>query len=381
MKTIAIIGASYLQRPLVVKAREMGLRTVCFMWEDKAVCRDLCDRFYPISIVEKDRILDVCRRERVDAVASIASDLAVPTVNYIAARMGLPANDERYTVITTNKQAMRQCFRETGVPSPLFTVSDAYGHCDTLGMAYPLIVKPTDRSGSQGVTRVDTPEALREAVERAHALSFERRAVVEEYIEGCEVSVETITGRGRHHILQITDKVTTGAPYFVETAHHQPSLLPADTQERLRHVTRQALDALHITLGASHTELRITPQGDIRVIEVGTRMGGDCIGSDLVRLSTGYDFVRGVIECALGEFREPQLTARRSAGIYFLSADTPQVAQYINRAADFPKIVRAEVTDKTLHHLTSSSDRSGYFIYQGDRRFEMTQDKLCHTII
>ena len=80
MKTLAIIGASYLQEPLVRKAKEMGLRTICFAWADGAVCQDVCDRFYPISIIEKESILEVCRRERIDGITTIATDVAMPTV-------------------------------------------------------------------------------------------------------------------------------------------------------------------------------------------------------------------------------------------------------------------------------------------------------------
>ncbi|MBQ2608211.1 MAG: hypothetical protein II588_03240, partial [Paludibacteraceae bacterium] len=92
MKTLAIIGASYLQRPLVEKAREMGLRTICFSWADGAVCKDVCDVFYPISITEKEQILDICRREQIDGVCTIASDVAAPTVAYVAEQMGLRGN-------------------------------------------------------------------------------------------------------------------------------------------------------------------------------------------------------------------------------------------------------------------------------------------------
>ena len=80
MKRLAIIGASYLQRPLVLRAKEMGIYTICFAWEQGAVCKDLCDLFYPISITEKDEILALCRKEQIDGICTIASDVAAPTV-------------------------------------------------------------------------------------------------------------------------------------------------------------------------------------------------------------------------------------------------------------------------------------------------------------
>ena len=109
MKKLAIIGASYLQLPLVRKAREMGVQTLCFAWEEGAVCKEVCDRFYPISIVEKEEILKVCREEGIDGITTIASDTAVVTVNYVAAQMGLISNPADYTETTTNKYLMRRC--------------------------------------------------------------------------------------------------------------------------------------------------------------------------------------------------------------------------------------------------------------------------------
>ena len=74
MIRIAIIGASYLQLPLVKKAKEMGLETHCFAWDEGAVCKDFVDFFYPISILEKELILEVCRNKSIDGIVSIASD-------------------------------------------------------------------------------------------------------------------------------------------------------------------------------------------------------------------------------------------------------------------------------------------------------------------
>ena len=196
------------------------------------------------------------------------------------------------------------------------------------------------------------------------------KAIVEEYVEGREISVEFISYNGKHYPLQITDKVTTGAPFFVELEHHQPSSLPEDIKLRIKEIVLHALDALHIKYGASHSELKITEDGDIRVIEIGARMGGDFIGSDLVKLSTGYDFLKGVIEVALGDFHEPVITNHHYSGVYFLSKETEKLKPIIENWKNYPEIVAAEITDSELHCVECSGDRSGYFIYKtNDRRF------------
>ena len=107
-------------------------------------------------------------------------------------------------------------------------------------------------------------------------------------------------------------------------------------------ITERALNALGITNGASHSEYKITDDGRIYVMEIGARMGGDFIGSDLVQLSTGYDFLGGSIEVALGEFNEPLFLRKSNAGVYFLSAETPHLAHYIRSAKHYATIITAE---------------------------------------
>lgn len=367
MKTIAIIGASYLQLPIVLKAKEMGLRVICFMWDKEAVCKEYADKFYPLSVIEKEEILKVCQLEKIDAITSIASDLVVPTINYVADKMGLVSNPMKYSDITTNKYLMRQCFADNDIPSPKFVIADEMNTHLICGFHFPLIVKPTDRSGSQGVEKVLDPVMLDRAIARAKSISFEKKAIVEEFITGREISVESISYQGKHYILQITDKVTTGAPYFVELEHHQPSSLSALVKEQMKEIVLKALDALHIVNGASHSELKITENNEIKVIEIGARMGGDFIGSDLVQLSTGYDFVRGVIEVALGEFTEPKFTQHKYSGVYFLSKNTENVMPYIINAVKYPEIVKAELLNDSLRMVECSGDRNGYCIYQNSK--------------
>jgi len=371
MKKIAIIGGSYLQLPVVRKAREMGIEVHCFSWRDGAVCADVADYFYPISIIEKEKILEECRRIKIDGITTIASDTAVVTVNYVASRMGLISNPDEYSEVTTNKYLMRQCFLENTVPSPRFTLVNQDNRYSIEGFKFPLIVKPTDRSGSRGVEKVLDPVQLDAAIRRAQKESFQGNAIIEEFVTGREISVESISFKGRHYILQITDKVTTGAPYFVELEHHQPSSLPDDIQERVKKIVLKALDALHIQYGASHSELKITEDGDIRVIEIGARMGGDFIGSNLVQLSTGYDFLKGVIEVALGNFAKPVLTEHRHSGVYFLSKETERLKAVIESRSQHQEIVEAEITDPELRKIECSGDRSGYLIYQADSRISL----------
>jgi len=369
MKKLAVIGASYLQIPLVLKAKDMGIETHCFAWEDGAVCKEIADFFYPVSILEKEKILDICRQVHIDGITTIASDAAVPTVSFVAGNMGLKGNSFDDSLAATDKYLMRKRFAEFSVSSPQFII--ATDNYSTKDFRFPVIVKPTDRSGSRGVKKIESPDGLQDAVLRAQKESFTHQAIIEEYITGSEVSVESISWKGKHYILAITDKVTTGEPYFVELEHHQPSNLPEDIQQKIKSETLKALVALNVKYGASHSEFKITKEGEVFAIEVGARMGGDFIGSDLVYLSTGYDFVKGVIDISLGHFEVPFLPSNKCSGVYFLCKETENLLPIIQNAAKYPQIVEAEITDRALHALQCSADRSGYFIYQAEKRFNI----------
>jgi biotin carboxylase len=372
LNKLAVIGASYLQRPLVEKAKAMGVYTICFAWAEGAVCKDLADEFYPISIVDKDEILKVCQGKQIDGICTIASDVAAPTVAYVAEQMGLVSNSYQSAVTSNNKYAMREAFIKAGVLCPLFKCVDN-SNCETIeeikqNILLPLVVKPADRSGSLGVAKITEWEELKSAIDFALNCSFKKQVMVEEFIEGREISVEFISYKGTHYPLQITDKVTTGAPHFVELEHHQPSTLSEVKFDEIYKITEKALNALGITNGASHSEYKITEEGKVYVIEIGGRMGGDFIGSDLVQLSTGYDFVKGVIEVALGYFTEPKITDSKYSGVYFLCKETEYLLPILQKADTISEIVSYEQTDNELRNITCSSDRSGYMIYQGDKK-------------
>ncbi len=372
--TLAVVGASYLQLPLVREAKQMGLRVICFAWPEGAVCAEECDAFYPISIIDREKVLDVCMREKVDGITSIASDVAVPTMAYVADKMGLVGNSIDSALKSTNKYLMRKALSEAEVPCPRFAVvgeGDDVPSC-VKDMSFPLVVKPTDRSGSMGVSRVDDYAALVEAVATAIGDSFCRKAIVEECItEMREVSVEGISWNGEYHLLQVTDKITTGAPHYVELAHHQPANLSDALRAKVTAIVERGVAALGIRYGASHAELMITPDSRVYVTEIGARMGGDFIGSDLVRLSTGYDFLRGVVQCALGEgleFRRDKHFA--CSGVWFYAPETQWVKKMISNHTCYPEIVACELQKGDVMELSRSADRSGYFIYAGNSRFE-----------
>ncbi len=366
MKKIAIIGANSFQNRLILKAKEMGYETHVFAWECGDVGEQTADFFYPISIVEKEQILDKCKEIGIDGIASIASDLAVITVNYVAENMGLVCNSYEDSYVCTNKYAMRAAFERAGVPVPRYTkVSKTPAPEELKGFTFPLIVKPTDRSGSRGITKVNSFAELGRAVENALSQSFEKSAVIEEFIRGDEYSCECVSYQGKHHFLALTKKYTTGAPAFIETGHKQPSDIPEEFKQGIIEQIFKALTALNIKNGASHSEFRLGDNGEARIIEIGARMGGDCIGSDLVYLSTGVDFVRAVVDIACG--KAPDLApvhGPQNAVIKFVF-DEKDLRVLEEVKADSGKNLHyvSDMDTSNIGKITDSSNRVGYYIY------------------
>lgn len=365
MKKIAIIGANDFQNPLILKAKSLGYETHVFAWQDGSIGEKTADYFYPISIVEKDEILEKCKEIGIDAIATIASDLATLTVNYVAEKLGLPGNSLECTKKSTNKYEMRKAFKEAGVATPGFEIVSSPEDIEKLSdMEYPLIVKPTDRSGSRAITKIYKKEELEEAISKAIENSFEKKAIVEEYIEGNEFSAEGITYNGEHKFLTITRKATTGAPHFIETGHIEPAGLSKDMEEKIYNELTKALTALQITNSATHSEFKITPNGDVRIIEIGARMGGDCIGSDLVQISTGYDFIKMVIDVAMGnkpsfeKVTEPKIAVIR---FIFNKKDLEDFERVKKEAPELIYFV-SKIEDISSHKVVDSSSRFGFYI-------------------
>lgn len=366
---IAIIGASEFQNPLILRAKEKGYETHVFAWEAGDIGEKNADVFHPISIVDKEEILKICRAEGIVGICSIGSDLASLTVSYVAKALGLRGNSMASAELSTNKYAMRCAFKEAGDPIPGFMEGDETTRPEDVHLKYPLIVKPTDRSGSRGVTKIEGPDALGGAIHKALEDSFEKKVMIEEFVEGREYSVECISYEGMHVFLALTEKRTTGAPNFIETGHLQPAEVTPALRNQIITVVKKALDTLQIKYGASHSEIIIQKDGAIRIVEIGGRMGGDCIGSHLVPLSTGYDFVGMVIDIACGQV--PDFSIVRTPApveIRFIFGQEDLEAYRTLKNADENRIVFASLPEKLDNHpITDSSNRYGFYIFEKER--------------
>ena len=368
MKKLAVIGANKPLECFYRQAKDLGYYLIGIAYEEGAVCKKYCDKFYPVSFADKEAVLEICKKEQIAGIISFSLESALPTLIYVAQSMGLVSNSFECAKKLENKYSMRECFTANGIPNPEYKIVSCKEDLEEVNIPYPCIVKPVDSGGSQGVTKVNNFNELKNAFDRAIEYSRKGGVIIEQYIDGREFSVEYISHNGKHYHLQITDKTTSGEPYFVELAHHQPAQISMDMANRIKCMVEKALTALSIENSASHTEIKLNSKGELYIIEIGARMGGDYITSDLVRLSTGYDMVKGCIELATGRFSEPRFKFSKFAGVYFYSQLALEVGEIIRHHEEYPDIVEWELNDAPLPDAHSNADRGGYFLYQTDNK-------------
>lgn len=365
---LAVLGANAPLECFYRQAKALGYYIIGIAWDKGAVCKKYCDKFYPISFTEKEKILQVCINERIDGITSFSLESALPSVIYVAKHLNLVSNDYECVKLTENKFAQREAFRKSGLPVPNFKRVKSITEVNIHDFHFPIIVKPIDGGGSQGINKLDTEDGFLEALADAIAHSRSHEAIVEEFIDGREFSVEYLSYNGTHYNLQITDKVTSGSPHFIEMQHHQPANISEELASRIREMVEKALTVLKIENSPSHTEIKLSSYDELYIIEIGARMGGDHITSDLVRLSTGYDMVKGCIELATGRFTKPKFGSLKYAGVYFYSQLALEVGEIIRHHEDYPDIVEWELDDAPLPDAHSNADRGGYFLYQSDNK-------------
>ncbi|WMD05610.1 acetyl-CoA carboxylase biotin carboxylase subunit family protein [Streptomyces sp. FXY-T5] len=308
----------------------------------------------------------------------------VPTAR-LARALGLSSTSVEVMRACRNKATARTLFARHGVPSAASmkarTLLEAGLATMTLG--YPAVIKPAASAGSIGVIRVDQPEELPGAFKFASAGASRSRedtgVLVEEYLDGPEVSVECVTHRGATTAVAVTRKHLGPAPYFDETGHTVDATDPLLAQ--VAPAAAAAVKALGISDGVQHVELRLV-DGRPRLIEVNARIGGDMIGH-LVRLATGIDLPKAAADLACGT--PPDLTPTRSgaAGIRMLypAASGALTARHINQpfAAHTPWLRQIHWIREIVEQLLLPPDgdlftaRAGFYIVTGRTTDEVTE--------
>ncbi|MBI0297410.1 ATP-grasp domain-containing protein [Streptomyces sp. PRKS01-29] len=284
-------------------------------------------------------------------------DYYLPTVARIAGHLGLPGPAPEAVQNACRKDATRRVLAEAGVPGPRFAVHEEWADIARAAreIGYPLVVKPVDLCAGMYVRRVDDEAQLTAACGALADFPVNARGqrrtpavLLEELLDGPEVSVETVSHGGAVHVVGVTDKSVGGAPAFIETGHMFPAALTADDTAAAEQTALGALKALGLTDGVvAHTEIKLTSAGP-RVVEVNPRPAGNRI-TELVRHVTGIDLAAACVDVALG--RAPDLrrtdTGLRSAAIGFLVPDRTGTLDSLDGAGlrDAPGVLEVQLAE------------------------------------
>ncbi|MFG3408331.1 ATP-grasp domain-containing protein [Streptomyces sp. NPDC048142] len=317
---------------------------------------------------------------RFDGVIT-SCDYYLPTAARIAGLLGLPGPTPESVGNACRKDATRRVLAGAGVPGPRFAVCADWAEAAAAArdIGFPLVLKPVDLCAGMFVRRVDDEAALVSAYRALAAFPVnargQRRAPVvllEELLDGPEVSVETVSFGGAVHVIGVTDKSVGGAPAFIETGHMFPATLDAGDTAAAEGTARRALEALGLDEVVAHTEIKLTADGP-RLVEVNPRPAGNRI-TELVRHVTGIDLAAACVDVALG--REPDLRRRAtglsSAAIGFLVPDQDGVLESVEgadvvRAAEGLLELQLADPGKAVRAAGSNNEYLGH-VMAGDAR-------------
>ena len=389
MKKILVIGAGFLQSFVIKKARDMGYY-VCAVDADKNAPGFIYTHHYAvINIIDEEVCLTYAQEQQVDGVLTAATDFGVLTAAYIAQEMGLPGIKYEVAKVIKNKYLTRHCLSlhnvddtkesvEVGVDSDFETIANQ--------IVYPVMVKPCDGSGSRGASRVDYKEDLKQACEFAINASLSHHATIEQFIFGEEYGAETLVINGVPHVFAIMKKWMTQPPYYAELGHAIPNDLSYEVEVRAKACVQKAIYALGVNCGSVNMDMLITKDGNIHIVDIGARMGGNLIGSHIIKAGTGVDYMGAMIQNAVGDV--PNLTPMEHCAV--ATRLLAFQAGKINKLPDF-EALNKKYNVIIEHHMHEGDivneyhtnlDGCGYVMAMGEDVKEVAEraEKVCTEI-
>ena len=367
-KKVMCIGAGPYQKKGIETAKKMGLYVIATDVDPNAVGLSSADKPYAIDARDIKNSLKIAREEKIDGVMTISSDASVMTVASISEELGLPGINKEVAANCLDKEFMRKAFYAHNVPSPksyaVYSVEDLLQKSKLV--KFPVVVKPADSAGSRGVRKVERQEDLPQAYKKAIEYSDKQKVIIEEFMEGVEVSVEAFVVDGEIHIIALSDKIRTEPPYLLDIQVTFPSAYPKKVQKQIIDVAKKAIKAVGVKTGPIHMELMMTKDGPVPV-ELAARGPGFKVFSDMIPMVTGIDVLKATVDVAMGKKPNLKHTKKRASSIKFFSAE-PGVLKSISGVEEAKKIpgvyeiVMYIKPGSKTRALTSGLDRIGHII-------------------
>jgi len=301
-KVILILGGGVMQLPAVRLAKRKGWHVVVAAAGIGEEIEQLADRCERVDLRDREAVaraaLRIKRESGLDGVFTAGTDFST-TVAWVAEQAGLPGIPHRCALAATDKSRMREVFEAHGVPSPrFFTVSKETASLPA-GFSFPLVVKPVDNMGARGVRRVDDEQQLLQALEEALQHSGSGRAIVEQYLDGPELSLDALAYQGQVTICGVADRHICFPPYFVEMGHTLPSDLDAASLRSAQEVFIRGVHALGINNGAAKGDVKITRAGAV-VGEIAARLSGGYMSGWTFPFASGVEVTEAALNIAVG---------------------------------------------------------------------------------
>lgn len=371
MKKLLIIGASILQLPAIKRAKEAGYYTIVADFNPNAIGIKYADEYHNVSTIDVEGVTRLAEEIRPDGIMTLATDMPMRALAAATSKLGLPGISYETAIKSTDKGEMIKAFEEHGVEHPWYYIVDDEKQFQTVvdKVTYPCVMKPTDNAGNRGVCYIASKEELLKEYSYSHENSRSGHVIIEEYMEGQEVSVEIIVYKGDVHILAVTDKLTLGKPYFVEVGHAEQSQKLPETIAAIKDLATKAVKAVGIDNSPAHVEIMVTKDGP-KMVELGSRMGGGCITTHLVPLSTGIDMIKSVMDLALG--LEPDLKPKFDKGSALRHIvgvegviESIEGLEEAGKVSGVYEVTMLKNVGDECHYFKNGADRIGYVIAQG----------------
>jgi biotin carboxylase len=283
VKTFHVLGAGQWQIPTITLAKSLGYRVFVTDIYPERPGYALADDFQVVDIADREATLRAAATRRIDAIVCDTTDVGVPSMAWVAERLGLPGIGYETALNFTNKHRMRTLTQAAGVPNPPFRLAHDFGEAQKAAaeMGWPVVVKPTDNQSSRGVHVVRMAERLAPAFSDAWSCSRSGEVIVEGFLDGTEVTVESFCCNGEVQIAGISDKSHFAHRPEVANRLTYPAAFDAETLSRIAAVNRQVVAALGLKSGIAHAEYMIV-SSECYLVEIAARGAGSYVYSQIV---------------------------------------------------------------------------------------------------
>jgi len=378
LDSILIFGGGELQLSLIKTVKNMGFSTIVIDPDVNAPGKDISDLFFVVDAEDYQSTLDIAKHYKVKGIVTTATDHPIIMMAKIASKLNLrfPSVESVSTIL--DKVTFKNVLQNNNI---LCAKGYSYYISERpieLDLNYPIIIKPNRNSGSRGVFKCYSYEELLNFLPDTIKFCSDGKYLIEEYIEGDEISVEGYIYQGKLQIVQVTDKIVSNPPYNVEMGHIQPSKY-RDSIEDIYYLLNRVVSATGLDNCGIHPELKVNDSG-FYLIEMGPRLGGDYITSRLVPLSTGFNIEEAIIKISIGE--EPNYEFEDNAAmIKYLDIPDHTIVQKCP-TENFVKEISDNVKEFSFNlkcgdvvpHITNSLDRYGYIIISCNTISEMINE-------